>query len=358
MSENSFESEEDFLQDVRFQRWARGEAPEDKHFWQEFLRRHPDKVHLYEKAVAFILVMQGTALPQTESAEKARRIRDMISEAESERPVMQVWRWFRWAVAAMLVVGFGFWWNERNAGERDPIALLSGSNDSAEKMITRENGTKEAVLVNLPDGSSVLLAKGSSVRFDKDMKGGERIVFLTGEGFFEVVKDTQRPFFVFADKVVTRVLGTSFLVRSYPDSSEAIVAVKTGKVAVSSGKNGAGQPTSLTLLPNQQINLLRKNEKLITTITEITKPAEMTPVQQEPFEFQFTPVAEVLKILEANYAVKIHFDEEKMRHCTITASLKDEPFLQKIKLICLATESTFQIHDDQLIIYGNGCDNP
>ncbi|CAG5068596.1 hypothetical protein DYBT9623_01328 [Dyadobacter sp. CECT 9623] len=358
MPEQPFESVEDFLQDLRFQQWARGEAPGDKRYWQAFLNSNPDKVHLYEEAIALILIMQGNDLQPVNSSRKIRQIQDAIADKVTEKRILPVWQWLRWGLAAMLVVAVGFWWSNRTTNKTAEVAATEKFIPALKQSVTRRNERTQAMLVNLPDGSSVLLSKESSVRYNQQMNGKKRVVYLTGEGFFEVVKDANRPFFVYADKVVTKVLGTSFTVKSYPDSAEAIVSVKTGKVSVSTAAQNAGSHTSLTLLPNQQVNLLVENQKLTTTITEVVKPSEMTPVQKEPFEFEFTPVAEAFKILEANYAVKIHFDEVKMRDCTLTASLKDEPFLEKIRLICLATESSFQVLEDQIIISGNGCQTP
>jgi ferric-dicitrate binding protein FerR (iron transport regulator) len=57
-------------------------------------------------------------------------------------------------------------------------------------------------------------------------------VYLTGEAFFEVAKDANKPFFVHANQVITKVLGTSFTVRAVADAPTVTVNVKTGRVAV------------------------------------------------------------------------------------------------------------------------------
>ncbi|KQS27011.1 FecR family protein [Dyadobacter sp. Leaf189] len=354
--DNAFESVEDFLGSARFRKWVRGNAAEDTFFWQEFLIQNPEKVVLYEQAVAILLVVGGEQVPELQASYQAGQLRKALEEEVPAQKTASIWQLLRWGVAAMLIISIGFWWqyafNERPFQAAAKFPVIAGQ-DSL--LITKQNSDRETMLVNLPDGSSVLLSKGSSVSFDAEMKGDERIVHLVGEGFFEVVKDAKRPFFVYADKLTTRVVGTSFRMRSFPGSSEAIVAVKTGKVSVSKGHQTKGMLSAVTLLPNQQMKLLVQNNKLVSRITEQVAPAQMSPLQKEDFEFRFTPVADAFKVLESNYAVRISYNADEMRNCTLTASLKDEPFLEKIRLICLATESTYQVAGDQIIISGTGC---
>ncbi len=59
-----------------------------------------------------------------------------------------------------------------------------------------------------------------------------RDVYLSGEAFFEVTKNPDRPFRVFANEIVTKVLGTSFTVRSFENDTTIQVIVRTGKVTV------------------------------------------------------------------------------------------------------------------------------
>ncbi|WP_332369599.1 DUF4974 domain-containing protein [Spirosoma telluris] len=53
--------------------------------------------------------------------------------------------------------------------------------------------------------------------------------------------------------------------------------------------------------------------------------------------------------------MSIHYDRHLLANCTFTGQLNDVPFLEKIRLICLTTESTFEITDNQLIIHSHGC---
>ncbi|SDD83169.1 FecR family protein [Dyadobacter soli] len=348
---------EDFLQNDRFRHWVQHKLSEEKAIWEDFLNQYPEKRPAYEKAVAMMLVMLGNGHDGT--LENAGRLRDMLNAAAANAESCQseslpLWRWLRWSAAAVLVIGLGFWWSK--AGRETGIAGIGVTHISKQEngqWKIRENTSQGNMLVNLPDGSSVLLSKGSRIRFGKEMNAAERDVFLDGEGFFEVVKNPAKPFLVHTDKLTTRVLGTSFRVTSFPDQAGAEVAVKTGKVAVVTDGGDPGQP--LMLYPNQRVSLIRKNDRFISSVTGPAQAENTIPIEVEPFDFQFTPVSEAFKTLERHYAVKILFDEEKMSHCTVTASLGDEPFLEKVRLICLATEASFAVDGDQVTISGAGC---
>ena len=94
--------------------------------------------------------------------------------------------------------------------------------------ITALNTNKQ---VTLPDGTSVLLRKGSTLRYPESFGKNERTTELNGEGYFSVTRDEHNPFKVLTSKSVVEVLGTSFLVRNTDIFDE--VVVNSGKVQFS-----------------------------------------------------------------------------------------------------------------------------
>ena len=85
--------------------------------------------------------------------------------------------------------------------------------------------------VTLSDGTVVHLNSGSELRYPVAFGAERREVFLSGEGYFEVVKDSVRPFFVNADKLKIRVYGTSFNVNTYDLENIQTVLVE-GKIGI------------------------------------------------------------------------------------------------------------------------------
>lgn len=103
---------------------------------------------------------------------------------------------------------------------------------TAEKVVwekkTTQNGQKLTIF--LSDGSRVKLNAGSEIQYQKLFNDSARVIKLTGEAFFEVARDTLRPFKVFAGSTVTQALGTSFNIHT--EAGEVDIALVTGKVRI------------------------------------------------------------------------------------------------------------------------------
>jgi transmembrane sensor len=110
----------------------------------------------------------------------------------------------------------------------------------------------------LPDSSLIWLNKNSRISYPERPDKTERIVYLEGEAFFKVKRDSTKPFRIFADNCVTTVLGTSFNIKAYPKDANVEVSVVTGKVNLSIIKDTV-RDHILTLLPHDKGIFNKKN---------------------------------------------------------------------------------------------------
>lgn len=104
----------------------------------------------------------------------------------------------------------------------------------------------ETYQVILSDGTQVWLNTDTRLTYPEVFNGVERTVYLEGEAYFKVAKDSRRPFIVKSKAMETKVLGTEFNFRSYPDEPEQVVLVE-GSVEVSSH----GSSPSVRMKPGQ-----------------------------------------------------------------------------------------------------------
>ncbi len=88
--------------------------------------------------------------------------------------------------------------------------------------------------VKLPDGSLVYLNAASQLKYPIRFDGAQRRVELSGEGYFEITKDSKRPFLVSTQLQEVRVLGTHFNVNSYQDNGQTVTTLVEGSVKVTS----------------------------------------------------------------------------------------------------------------------------
>lgn len=233
----------------------------------------------------------------------------------------------------------------------EAVTLISGD------MFEKRNLGEKPSLVNLPDGSSVLLQPKAKISYNYKTFGTERReVIMEGEAFFEVYKDAQRPFIVYANDLIAKVLGTSFTVRANPQSSKAEVLVKSGKVSVftQTDSNKAAKVEGnalhgLVLNPFEKIEI-NSNKALILKPEKIQKRDLSKEIETLSFNFDEANAVEVLTTLEKAYNVDIVYDKAKFSTLKLTAHLGDEPLSKKLNLICLALETTYQEIGGKIVI--------
>jgi transmembrane sensor len=360
---------EDFLLDEAFIAWVK--TADGDAFWQAFFQEHPTQKAIATQARNMVVLAQNQIDQQQKERLKSRILNDL--EPEQVTPIkpklLHAMRPYWSAAAAILLVIIGLAWffipNPYNPfgpdGQQVYDDLVAQADEALIEVYNAENSPK---LVVLSDNSSVLLQKGSRLSYPKSFDGlAQREVYLSGEAFFEVAKNPEKPFFVYANELITKVLGTSFTVKAYASDKKVVVMVKTGKVTVYSNQNASIQTSEsvtrstdgVVLTPNQQIYYNRSDAQLLKAL--IQKPAlqDLGSAQFLSFEFDDAPLSKVLQLLEQAYGVDIVYDEELLASCKLTASLADEPLFEKIKLICLSIDAEYEIIDAQIVLSSKGC---
>lgn len=166
---------------------------------------------------------------------QAARIVDM--------PKRKFARWY-WAAAVLLVLAGLF-----------SIRTISGSSNRGDEVAGQVNeistrpGSKSKV--QLPDGSVVWLNAGSKLSYNKDFGIETREVTLTGEGFFDVTKNKEKPFIISTSSIKIKVLGTAFNVKAYPEDKQTETSLIRGSIEV-----------TIRNRPNDKI-ILSPSEKLV-----------------------------------------------------------------------------------------------
>ncbi|AEE54607.1 FecR family protein [Haliscomenobacter hydrossis] len=360
---------EDFLLDEAFIAWAK-KADGDA-FWQAFFQEHPTQKAIATQAKNMVVLAQEQIDQQQKERLKSRILHDLEPEQSNQEEPRSLYRtmayWPAAAVVLLLVVGLAWFFAVR------PSKLFGPATHQVYQDLVKQaevplvevyNAEEQPKLVVLSDQSSVLLQKGSRLSYPKSFDGlARRELYLSGEAFFEVAKNPEKPFFVYANELVTKVLGTSFTVKAYENDKKVVVMVKTGKVTVYANKETRIKTTAtanrstdgVVLTPNQQIYYNRSDAQLLKAL--IQKPAlqDLGSAQFLSFEFDDAPLSKVLQLLEQAYGVDIVYDEELLASCKLTASLADEPLFEKIKLICLSIDAEYEIIDAQIVLSSKGC---
>jgi ferric-dicitrate binding protein FerR (iron transport regulator) len=170
-------------------------------------------------------------------------------------------------------------------------------------------GIGERKYMILPDSSEIWLNSGSTIRFPVDFL--TRSVTLTGEAFFEVKRDTLRPFRIHTGEIVTQVLGTSFNIRSFEEDPEVKVTVSTGKVGV-----GKENLPFASLLPNQQISYQKNSGDF--SFNEIDA-ASLSSWREGNLVFENITFGEAAITLQKHFGIEFLFDNESLSKCKFSA---------------------------------------
>lgn len=154
----------------------------------------------------------------------------------------------------------------------------------------------ERLQIILQDGTKVYINSDSKLKYPKVFQLFKREVELTGEAYFEVNKETMRPFTIHLNKLDVKVLGTKFDVRSYMNENNITVALDEGKIAM---KDLIGK--ELTLHPGNVVIYDKKLAKFSTSTTEIST---ITSWKENYLQFENATLTELLFTLERQYNVK------------------------------------------------------
>ena len=157
--------------------------------------------------------------------------------------------------------------------------------------------------ITLPDGTKVWLNAGSSLKYPMSFAKNERRVSLEGEAFFEVTKDSARPFKVLSKGQEIEVLGTAFNVNAYPDNTVIKTTLVNGKVKLSNDKRYS---EAIYLLPGQQST--NSNNGKIQLANVDTAP--FTAWKEGLFYFDETPLSDALQQIGRWYNVEVKYKGE------------------------------------------------
>ncbi len=156
----------------------------------------------------------------------------------------------------------------------------------------------------LPDGTNVWLNSASSIRYPNEFTRQDRRVMVTGETYFEVAKDTSKPFIVSVNGIEVRALGTAFNINAYPDEPELKTTLIEGSIKVS---NDVMQEI---LKPNEQVNIRGKSWMLFKGIeTDV-----VTAWTHNKFKLRNNTIEEVMQLVERWYDAKIIYKDKVNFH--------------------------------------------
>ncbi|MFK7932703.1 MAG: FecR family protein [Saprospiraceae bacterium] len=208
-------------------------------------------------------------------------------------------QWLGWVAAAVALLITGGLWYQNATLATEWVTLTA---------------EQEVEQIELADGTKVWLNQNSELRYPTTFSTKNRPVELTGEAYFAVAKDAQRPFSVQLKNTTVTVLGTEFNIKQAVDFATTEVAVKEGKVRVVANQS-------------EEKVILKANEKtLFEAATNALSPAQIDnnlnqlAWQRQRLQFKNTPLSEVLNAVADYYAILIDLQNENLISCSLSGT--------------------------------------
>ncbi len=337
-------------------------------FWSEWQRKNPDRQDVLQEAQAIVKTLADgkrnyalVRLPKEKVEALWQRINATVTvgndliEEEPEPKTKSLWLWGVAATVALLAFFGAYAWLDGKA--QQPLAatnLREFVDLATTSFLQIKNEQTTAQTYTLSDSSKVALEPGSVLLYPADFGKLERTVHLRGDAEFDISHQPDRPFIVYADQLVARVLGTRFKV--FRLGSQTEVSVLSGKVSVSKRKNFDKKKldNAVVLLPNQHASYDVRKGDLMKSIVEAPIVLHQ-PEQSDELVFEETPISRVFSQLEKTYGISIVYDEAVFKNCTLNATLTDTPFKVQLGLICETIHASYEIVDGQVVVSGSGC---
>lgn len=198
--------------------------------------------------------------------------------------------------------------------------------------------------VTLPDGTRAWLNAASSIRYPTAFTANERRVEVTGEVYFEVIKNANKPFYVsIGNKAAIEVLGTSFNVNAYDNEQSIRATLLDGSVRVL--VPSAGENSGLVLKPGQQAKVTDKK----VSLAEKEDLDKTMAWKNGLFNFDGVDLEDVMRQLERWYNIEVVY-ENGIPHTRFIGEMSRQIALTDLLEILKRTEVDFRVEGRKLIV--------
>jgi len=246
--------------------------------------------------------------------------------------------WYHMAAAVALLITSSWlvynFWSGSNLSNSDIIRVVEKVAPVGKKLE-----------LQLADGSTVKLNSGSKISYPEVFEGNSRQVVLTGEAFFDVVRNESTPFIITTDNINIEVLGTSFSIQAYEDESFSEVFVRSGKVRVSdpSGRS------FVDILPAERATYNKR--KNILSRSSIENSAAAFGWMDGRLVFEDEELAVVFRRLSRWYGVSVSYDKIALKEKKITINCKDCSIQELMESLSYNYEFDYRINGDLITIF-------
>lgn len=211
--------------------------------------------------------------------------------------------------------------------------------------LSLEVGRGREFKIVLEDSTVVWLNSESTLCYPEKFAANSRRVSVTGEAYFEVHHEKNRPFIVDIGGEMIKVYGTTFNVRGYKDEEAILTTLETGKISISDIQN---RDAELFLYPGHQARFDKATSevRMKEVDTEI-----VTGWRQGKFVFEETPLSTIMRDLSRWYDFNYEFAEEDLKNIIFMGSVsRYADFRTIISILEDGGEVKFSLSGNKIVI--------
>lgn len=220
---------DDFVNNEQFVEWVLRPNEQSDQYWNNWMTMHPESEIEIKEAADLVrsFKVQEKNISYEEIMANYDQMAAELSESKANQTISTSRRqWLKYAASILLTGSIALAIFLSYKGE------ISSEFDQEAKLIEKEVPAGQKNTLKLADGSIIKLNAQSLLKFPERFEEDRRVVYLTGEAFFDIAEDKDRPFIIKTDKLETVVLGTSFNIKAYERDRSIQIAVISGTVKV------------------------------------------------------------------------------------------------------------------------------
>lgn len=336
MSMSAEETHSDFNSLVT--RYLSGElTPEEEQHFREMLRQDQEKqiqVDEYQKIWESVGSASNRETYDLDS--EWNLIQEKLPGIDSGRAPARSLLFYTYRIAAALVVGLLF-----------AFAWIYGTRIAGTEQIVAEHNPVEVLL---DDGTRVTVNRHSRIRYSKRFSESERKVYLTGEAWFDVARDSSSPFIIDAGMATVEVLGTSFNVNAYRENTAVEIIVESGVVALTAKQD---QKEQIVLRAGNSGTYNKENREL--KLIPSSNPNKISWKTRELY-FDSSSLQEVADLVNQVYNANLVIMNPELASCPITVTFRDQTLDAVLNVLEMTLDLEIVRSEDEIRLDGTGCD--
>lgn len=303
----------------------------------EWLAKSEENMRHFEQ---FVQVWNGSS-KEKETSFNADKAWNKIAPKVHKKPFYQS-PLFKVAAAVIIILGAA-------------NLLFNLSNSRTEAFTNEVLATNEILNDTLQDGSVITLNENTKLSYSNNFNAKTRTVKLEGEAFFDIERDTTKPFIIELDQSSVKILGTSFNIKSDPKDELVSVYVKSGVVLfeyLSDSKDSTY--LSVKLLAGDKVVYNKTTQKL-EAANDSSTATEIYWMNKELI-FDGIRLGQVTNILESVYEVDIVITEETSKNCLLTTNFQNANIDQIMEVIAVTFDLELEKTEQGFTLNGVSCE--